>query len=225
MPSKIRFDIITLFPEACAPYTEASILKRAQESSLIEIYFHQLRDFALDKHKTVDDTPYGGGAGMVLKVEPLVACLEHVLGLAPEIARTKTRVIVTSAKGELYTQRHTERLSTDYERIIFVCGRYEGIDQRFIDHCVDEEFSIGEYVLTGGELPALIMLDSIARLVPGVLGNEESSVHESYSKEGGREHPQYTKPEVYRDWSVPNILLSGNHKAIDDWRTENRKPL
>jgi tRNA (guanine37-N1)-methyltransferase len=225
MPSKIRFDIITLFPEACAPYTEASILKRAQESSLIEIYFHQLRDFALDKHKTVDDTPYGGGAGMVLKVEPLVACLEHVLGLAPEIARTKTRVIVTSAKGELYTQRHTERLSTDYERIIFVCGRYEGIDQRFIDHCVDEEFSIGEYVLTGGELPALIMLDSIARLVPGVLGNEESSVHESYSKEGGREHPQYTKPEVYRDWSVPSILLSGNHKAIDDWRTENRKPL
>ena len=225
MPSKIRFDIITLFPEACAPYTEASILKRAQESSLIEIYFHQLRDFALDKHKTVDDTPYGGGAGMVLKVEPLVTCLEHVLGLAPEIARTKTRVIVTSAKGELYTQRHTERLSTDYERIIFVCGRYEGIDQRFIDHCVDEEFSIGEYVLTGGELPALIMLDSIARLVPGVLGNEESSVHESYSKEGGREHPQYTKPEVYRDWSVPNILLSGNHKAIDDWRTENRKPL
>ncbi len=225
MPSKIRFDIITLFPEACAPYTEASILKRAQESSLIEIYFHQLRDFALDKHKTVDDTPYGGGAGMVLKVEPLVTCLEHVLGLAPEIARTKTRVIVTSAKGELYTQRHTERLSTDYERIIFVCGRYEGIDQRFIDHCVDEEFSIGEYVLTGGELPALIMLDSIARLVPGVLGNEESSVHESYSKEGGREHPQYTKPEVYRDWSVPSILLSGNHKAIDDWRTENRKPL
>ena len=167
MPSKIRFDIITLFPEACAPYTEASILKRAQESSLIEIYFHQLRDFALDKHKTVDDTPYGGGAGMVLKVEPLVACLEHVLGLAPEIARTKTRVIVTSAKGELYTQRHTERLSTDYERIIFVCGRYEGIDQRFIDHCVDEEFSIGEYVLTGGEVPALMMLDSIARLVPG----------------------------------------------------------
>jgi tRNA (guanine37-N1)-methyltransferase len=225
MPSKIRFDIITLFPEACAPYTEASILKRAQESSLIEIYFHQLRDFALDKHKTVDDTPYGGGAGMVLKVEPLVTCLEHVLGLAPEIARTKTRVIVTSAKGEFYTQRHTERLSADYERIIFVCGRYEGIDQRFIDHCVDEEFSIGEYVLTGGELPALIMLDSIARLVPGVLGNEESSVHESYSKEGGREHPQYTKPEVYRDWSVPSILLSGNHKAIDDWRTENRKPL
>ncbi|MCW1888311.1 MAG: tRNA (guanosine(37)-N1)-methyltransferase TrmD [Candidatus Moranbacteria bacterium] len=225
MQPKIRFDIITLFPEACLPYTEASILKRAKEALLIEVYTHQLRDFALDKHKTVDDTPYGGGAGMVLKVEPLVACLEHVIALAPEIARDKTRVIVTSAKGEFYTQRHAERLASQYERIVFVCGRYEGIDQRFIDHCVDEEFSIGEYVLTGGELPALIMLDSMTRLVPGVLGNEESSVYESYSEEGGREHPQYTKPEVYRDWSVPSILLSGNHKAIDDWRTENRKPL
>ncbi len=221
----MRFDIISLFPEGMKAYLETSILKRAQEAGLVEVHLHQLRDFALDKHKTVDDTPYGGGAGMVLKVEPLVACLEHILELAPEVSRAKTRVIVTSAKGEFYTQRHAERLSTEYERVVFVCGRYEGIDQRFIDHCVDEEFSIGEYVLTGGELPALIMLDSMARLVPGVLGNEESSVHESYSMEGGREHPQYTKPEVYRDWSVPNVLLSGNHKAIDDWRTENRKPL
>ncbi len=225
MQSKMRFDIISLFPEGMKAYLETSILKRAQEAGLVEVHLHQLRDFALDKHKTVDDTPYGGGAGMVLKVEPLVACLEHILGLAKEVSRAKTRVIVTSAKGEFYTQRHAERLSTEYERVIFVCGRYEGIDQRFIDHCVDEEFSIGEYVLTGGELRALIMLDSMARLVPGVLGNEESSVHESYSMEGGREHPQYTKPEVYRDWSVPSILLSGNHKAIDDWRTENRKPL
>ena len=220
-----KFQVITLFPEMFSGVFENSMMWKAQKDKIVELSTINLRDFGIGPRKQVDDTPYGGGAGMVLKVEPLVTCLEHVLGLAPEIARTKTRVIVTSAKGELYTQRHTERLSTDYERIIFVCGRYEGIDQRFIDHCVDEEFSIGEYVLTGGELPALIMLDSIARLVPGVLGNEESSVHESYSKEGGREHPQYTKPEVYRDWSVPSILLSGNHKAIDDWRTENRKPL
>ncbi len=223
MQPKIRFDIITLFPEACAPYTEASILKRAEEAGLIAVYYHQLRDFAIDKHRTVDDTPYGGGAGMVLKVEPLVTCLEHVLSLAPAIPRDKTRVIVTSAKGELYTQRQAERLASDYTRIIFVCGRYEGIDQRFIDHCVDEELSIGEYVLTGGELPALIMLDSIARLIPGVLGNAESSVYESYSLAGGLEHAQYTKPEIYRDWTVPEVLLSGNHKAIDNWRETNRK--
>lgn len=225
MQAKIRFDIITLFPEACIPYTEASILSRAKEAGLIEVHYHQLRDFALDKHKTVDDTPYGGGAGMVLKVEPLVACLEYVLGLESAISRAKTRVIVTSAKGELYTQRQAERLSSEYERVIFVCGRYEGIDQRFIEHCVDEEFSVGEYVLTGGELPALIMLDSMARLIPGVLGNAESSVYESYSIAGGREHAQYTKPEVYRDWAVPEVLLSGNHKAIDDWRETNRKHL
>ena len=223
MQPKIRFDIITLFPEACVPYTEASILKRAEEAGLIEVHYHQLRDFATDKHKTVDDTPYGGGAGMVLKVEPLVACLEHVLNLAPEVVRAQTRVIVTSAKGELYTQRQAERLASQYERIVFVCGRYEGIDQRFIDHCIDEEFSIGEYVLTGGELPALIMLDSMARLIPGVLGNALSSVHESYSVAGGKEHAQYTKPEVYRDWAVPDVLLSGNHKAIDEWRETNRK--
>jgi len=216
----MRFDIITLFPEACLSYTEASILKRAQTAGLISVEYHQLRDFATDKHQTVDDTPYGGGAGMVLKVEPLVACLEHVRSLAPNLT---TRVIVTSAKGEIYTERHAERLAVDFERIILICGRYEGIDQRFIDHCVDEEFSIGEYVLTGGELPALIILDSVARLIPGVLGNSESSVHESYSLLGGKEHPQYTKPETFRDWTVPEVLLSGNHKAIEDWRNDNRQ--
>jgi tRNA (guanine37-N1)-methyltransferase len=203
-------------------YLGTSILKRAKEAGLIEVYLHQLRDFATDKHHTVDDTPYGGGAGMVLKVEPLVACLEHILTLAPAIPREQTRVIVTSAKGQLYTQRHTERLIGAYQRVILVCGRYEGIDERFIEHCVDEEFSVGEYVLTGGELPALIILDSMTRLIPGVLGNSESSVHESYSEDGAREHAQYTKPEVFRDWSVPPVLLSGNHKEIDNWRVTNR---
>jgi tRNA (guanine37-N1)-methyltransferase len=216
----MRFDIITLFPEACEPYTETSILKRASQAGLVSIYYHQLRDFAQDKHKTVDDTPYGGGAGMVLKVEPLVACLKYVQSLEPNL---KTRVLVTSAKGTLYTQRHAERLTTEYERIIIVCGRYEGIDERFIEHCVNEEFSVGEYVLTGGELPALIMLDSMARLLPGVLGNALSSVHESYSTEGVREHAQYTKPEEYNGWSVPEVLLSGNHKEIENWRNGNRQ--
>jgi tRNA (guanine37-N1)-methyltransferase len=219
----MRFDIISLFPEGMQAYLDTSILKRAKEAGLIEVYLHQLRDFATDKHHTVDDTPYGGGAGMVLKVEPLVACLEHLLTLAPTISREQTRVLVTSAKGELYTQREAERLTNGYERIILICGRYEGIDERFIEHCVDEEFSVGEYVLTGGELPALIMLDSMARLIPHVLGNSESSVHESYSVDGVREHAQYTKPEVFRDWSVPEVLLSGHHQAIEDWRNANRK--
>ena len=217
---KIRSDIISLFPEGMEAYLETSILKRAKAAGLIEVYLHQLREFATDKHHTVDDTPYGGGAGMVLKVEPLVACLEYVKNLAPQLT---TRVLVTSAKGELYNQRHAERLARDYERVILVCGRYEGIDERFIEHCVDEEFSIGEYVLTGGELPALIILDSMARLIPGVLGNAESSIYESYSEEGVKEHAQYTKPEVFRDWSVPEVLLSGNHQAIENWREENRR--
>lgn len=216
---KIRFDIISLFPEGMEGYLGTSILKRAETAGLIEVHLHQLRDFASDKHHTVDDTPYGGGAGMVLKVEPLVACLEYVKSLAPAMT---TRVLATSAKGSLYTQRHAERLSTEYERIILVCGRYEGIDERFIEHCVDEEFSVDEYVLTGGELPALIILDSITRLIPGVLGNALSSIHESYSVDGVREHAQYTKPEVFRDWTVPEVLLSGNHKAIEDWRETNR---
>jgi tRNA (guanine37-N1)-methyltransferase len=218
----MRFDIITLFPEACEPYTDASIIKRASQAGLLTVHFHQLRDFAEDKHKTVDDTPYGGGAGMVLKVEPLVACLKYVQSLAPDL---KTRVLVTSAKGMLYTERHAERLTALYERIIIICGRYEGIDERFIEHCVDEEFSVGEYVLTGGELPALIMLDSMARIIPGVLGNAMSSVHESYSTEGGLEHPQYTKPEVFQGWTVPEVLFSGNHKEIENWRNENRQTI
>ncbi len=219
---KIRFDIISLFPEGMEAYLDTSILKRAKEAGLIEVYLHQLRDFATDKHHTVDDTPYGGGAGMVLKVEPLVACLEQVLALVPGVSRDKTRVIVTSAKGKLYSQRDAEKLSSEYERIILVCGRYEGIDERFIEHCVDEEFSVGEYVLTGGELPALIILDSMTRLIPGVLGNSESSIHESYSIDGVREHAQYTKPEVFRDWTVPAVLISGNHQAIESWREANR---
>ena len=216
---KIRFDIISLFPLGMEAYLQTSILKRAQEADLIAVHLHQLRDFATDKHHTVDDTPYGGGAGMVLKVEPLVSCLEYVKGLAPDM---RTRVLVTSAKGSLYTQRHAERLSSEYERIILICGRYEGIDERFIEHCVDEEFSVGEYVLTGGELPALIILDSMTRLIPEVLGNAESSVHESYSIDGVREHAQYTKPEVFRDWKVPEVLLSGHHQAIEAWRQTNR---
>jgi tRNA (guanine37-N1)-methyltransferase len=215
----MRFDIISLFPEALEAYTSTSILRRAQEAGLVEVHMHQLRDFALDKHKTVDDTPYGGGAGMVLKIEPLVACLEAVLGEAA-IPREKTHVLVTSAKGPVYKQATAKELAATYERIVLICGRYEGIDERFIEHFCDEEVSIGEYVLTGGELAALVVVDSVARLLPGVLGNEESAVTESHTEPGVTEHPQYTKPEEFLGYRVPEVLLSGHHQKIAEWRKE-----
>lgn len=213
----MRFDIISLFPEGLEAYLDTSILKRAQAEGKITLALHQLRDFALDKHKTVDDTPYGGGAGMVLKIEPLVACLESVLAES-EIPRDKTRVIVTSAKGSVLTQQMAQELCTRYERIVLICGRYEGIDERFIENFCDEEVSIGNYVLTGGELAALVVVDSVSRLVPGVLGNAESALTESHTTEGVLEHPQYTKPENFRGYTVPSVLLSGHHKNITDWR-------
>lgn len=200
---------------------DTSILKRAQADGKITVFLHQLRDFAFDKHKTVDDTPYGGGAGMVLKVEPLVACLESVLAKS-NITRAETRIIVTSAKGSVLTQQMAQELSVRYKRIILICGRYEGIDERFIEHFCDEELSIGNYVLTGGELAALVVVDSVSRLLPGVLGNGESAVTESHTIEGVLEHPQYTKPEVFRGYTVPEVLLSGHHKNITKWRQEGQ---
>jgi tRNA (guanine37-N1)-methyltransferase len=219
----MRFDIISLFPESLEPYLHTSILERASKAGMAEFYVHQLRDFALDKHKTVDDTPYGGGPGMVLKIEPLAASLEHVLALAPKVPREKTRVIVTSAKGSLYTQKHAQSLKESCERIILICGRYEGIDERFIENFCDEELSVGEYVLTGGELAALIVVDSVTRLIPNVLGNDESAIKESYSEEGTLEHPQYTKPEEFLGYQVPEVLLSGHHSNIASWQEENKK--
>jgi tRNA (guanine37-N1)-methyltransferase len=210
----MRFDIISLFPESFTSYFGASILKRAEESGLIEIHNHQLRDFAHDKHKTVDDTPYGGGAGMVLKVEPIAEALEHVKGLRPE---NNTRTILFSAKGKVFTQEDAKRLSS-YDRLILLCGRYEGVDERVAEHLIDEELSIGEYVLTGGEIPAMVVVDAVSRLVPGVLGNAESAETESHSVPGTLEYPQYTKPEVWQDMRVPEVLLSGHHGEIEKWR-------
>ncbi len=212
----MRFDIISLFPESFAAYFDVSILKRAQENNLIEIVTHKLRDFAHDKHKTVDDTPYGGGAGMVLKVEPIAEALEHVKALTPE---KNTRTILFSAKGKVFTQEDAKRLAA-HERLILLCGRYEGVDERVAEHLVDEELSIGEYVLTGGEIPAMIVVDAVSRLVPGVLGNAESAETESHSVPGTLEYPQYTKPEVWQGKRVPEILLSGHHAEIEKWRKE-----
>lgn len=214
----MRFDIISLFPESFQSYFAVSILKRAQEKKLIEIHTHQLRDFAHDKHKTVDDTPYGGGAGMVLKVEPIAECLEAVINQQPTNNEpSKTRKILFSAKGKCMTQEDVKRLAT-YDRLILLCGRYEGVDERVALHLVDEELSIGEYVLTGGELPAMIVVDAVARLVPGVLGNAESAETESHSVLGTVEYPQYTKPEEWQGLRVPDVLLSGHHAEIEKWR-------
>jgi tRNA (guanine37-N1)-methyltransferase len=218
----MRFDIITLFPEGLGTYLDTSILKRAQTEKYIEVHAHQLRDFTIDKHRTVDDTPYGGGAGMVLKIEPLVAALENVL-LQSDIPRAETRVIVTSAKGSTLTQKMAQEFSVRYKRIILICGRYEGIDERFIEHFCDEELSIGDYVLTGGELAALIVVDSVSRLIPGVLGNEESALTESHTTEGVLEHPQYTKPEAFREYVVPEVLISGHHENIKRWRESKQQ--
>jgi len=232
------FDIISLFPESFTSYFGVSILKRAQEDGLISIHTHNLRDYAHDKHKTVDDTPYGGGAGMLLKVEPLAEAIEDVraesgiwnlesptphsrgLGSSPragEQEEKKTRAILFSAKGKTFTQADARRL-TEYDRLIMVCGRYEGVDERVVENFIDEEFSIGNYVLTGGEVPAMIVVDAVARLLPGVLGNAESAETESHSVEGVVEYPQYTKPEEFREYKVPEVLLSGNHGEIAKWR-------
>jgi len=215
MSEKKQFEIVTIFPETVSPYIEASILGRAQKDDLIQIQAHDLRNWTQDKHRTVDDTPYGGGAGMVMKVEPFDKAVEDLRG------KGTARVIVTSASGKTFTQEDAKRLAK-YDQLIFLCGRYEGIDHRVQEHIADEALSIGNYVLTGGELPALVMTDAIARLVPGVI-EAESLEQESHDQQGYLEYPQYTKPSTYKDWEVPEVLLSGDHKKIHDWRTEQSK--
>lgn len=212
----MRFDIVSIFPESLTTYFGVSILKRAQEAGHIEIVTHNLRDYTQDKHSRVDDTPYGGGAGMVMQVEPFDVCLREL----KRDGAPRTRTILFSAKGKPFRQTDARRLVEGYDRLIFLCGRYEGVDERVALHLVDEEFSIGDFVLTGGELAAMVVTDAVTRLLPGVLGNSESAETESHSEEGVVEYPQYTKPEVYGEWSVPAVLLSGHHAEIERWRQE-----
>jgi tRNA (guanine37-N1)-methyltransferase len=229
----MTFHIITIFPKIFDSYFNESIVRRAREKKLIDIKIHNLRDYTKDKHKTVDDTPYGGGAGMVLKVEPVYDCLKAINFQFSifnfqtisnfEISKSKkTRVILFSAKGKRYTQADAKRLAK-YENIVMICGRYEGVDERVAKYLADEEISIGDFVLTGGEIPAMAVVDSITRLVPGVLGNKESAKNESFSKKGYFEHPQYTKPADFQGWKVPEALLEGNHAEIEKWREKNSK--
>lgn len=215
----MHFDFVSIFPESFESYLGVSMLKRAQEDGLVSFEFTNPRDFTTDKHRTVDDTPYGGGAGMVMKPEPIFATVEDLLD-GSEIARARTRIILLSAKGKPFRQADARRFAMDYDRLILIAGRYEGVDERVAEHLSDEELSIGEYVLTGGELPALVIADAVSRLVPGVLGNAESAETESHTEAGVLEHPQYTKPEAFRGWRVPEVLLSGNHAEIERYRDE-----
>ncbi|MEK7524823.1 MAG: tRNA (guanosine(37)-N1)-methyltransferase TrmD [Patescibacteria group bacterium] len=207
----MHIDILTIFPEMFTPLTE-SIVKRAQDKGLVEIKIHNLRDWSTDKHHSVDASPYGGGPGMVMRVDVIDLAVTDLKKNSP-----KARVILLDTKGEIYNQQKAEELKKD-AHLIFIAGHYEGIDQRVHEHIADEVISIGEYVLTGGELPVMVVVDSIVRLIPGVLGSEESLLEESYQEEGKIEYPQYTRPEEYKGWKVPEILLSGHHKKISEWR-------
>lgn len=208
----MKFHILTLFPEMFAGPLSTSIIGRGVENGLLGFELYNIRDYAVDRHRTVDDAPYGGGAGMVMKVEPLTACLEDVLSRAPG-----ARVLLASPGGLPLTQKRAAALATGEEEIIVVCGRYEGIDDRVRELFSAEEFSIGDYVLTGGELAALVLVDVVGRLVPGVLGSNESAGDESFS-DGLLEYPQYTRPPEFRGLKVPDVLLSGNHREIARWR-------
>jgi tRNA (guanine37-N1)-methyltransferase len=218
-----RFNIITIFPQIFESYFGESIIKRALDKKIIGINVVNLRDFTNDKHNTVDDTPFGGGAGMVLKIEPIYKCVQF-LSSKFKVQSSKSRIILFSAKGKKYTQVDAVRLS-QYDNLIFICGRYEGVDERVMENIADEEISIGDYVLTGGEIPAMILIDSMSRLIPGVLGNEDSLKEESHNpvQNSMLEYPQYTRPEDFQGWKVPEILLSGNHKEIEKWRANNSK--
>jgi tRNA (guanine37-N1)-methyltransferase len=213
----MEFDVITIFPDILDSYFQESIMNRAVKSGKIKINFHDLRKWTRDKHRTVDDTPYGGGAGMIMKIEPLFKAVKDLRN-----KKEKSLVLLLSAGGEIFNQKKAKSY-LDYDRIILICGRYEGVDQRVADYLCDEEISIGKYILTGGELGAAVIIDAVTRLIPGILGNEESLAEESFNAEEIIEYPQYTKPEEFNKWKVPSVLLSGNHQKIKQWKEKNKK--
>ncbi|HSW61903.1 MAG TPA: tRNA (guanosine(37)-N1)-methyltransferase TrmD [Dissulfurispiraceae bacterium] len=206
------FDVVTIFPGMVRAYLGESIIKRAIQGGLLDVSVHNLRDFTNDRHRTTDDYPYGGGSGMVMKVEPLYEALSALRqDGAPRVT------VLLTPQGKTYTQQTAERLAADERRIVLVCGRYEGIDERARELLVDEELSIGDYVLTGGELASLVIIDSVARLLPGVLGDADSAREESFTW-GILDYPHYTRPPEFMSHTVPDVLLSGNHRDIAQWR-------
>lgn len=211
----MRFDILTLFPEVVSCVLDSSIIGRASQNGYISVNTHNIRDYTLDKHKKTDDTPYGGGMGMLMSTQPIVDCYEDVIKKQP---KGKTKTIYASPRGRIFNHEVAKELC-EYDNIIILCGHYEGVDQRVIDEIVDEEISIGDYVLTGGEIPACIIVDAVSRLVPGVLSDKECYENESIAS-GLLEYPQYTRPRVFRGKEVPEVLLSGHHENIEKWRLE-----
>jgi len=209
----MQFDVFTLLPEVFPPYLDSSILQRARQNRLIDVRVHNIRDYAHDKHHTTDDTPYGGGGGMVMKPEPMFEAVESILGREADCP-----VILLTPQGRVFSQTVAAELSR-HERIALLCGRYEGVDERIRQHLVTDEISIGDYVLTGGELPALILIDAVSRLLPGVLGDPTGAEDDSHAS-GLLEYPHYTRPPEFRGDGVPEVLLSGDHAKIEKWRRE-----
>jgi tRNA (guanine37-N1)-methyltransferase len=207
----ITFDILTLFPETFQSAFGSSLIKKAVDKGLIEINLHNIRDYALDKHRVTDDTPYGGGGGMVMKIEPIARALEAIA-----TAGKSSIVILLSPQGKTFKQECAEKL-THYSQIVLICGHYEGIDERVRMHLVNEELSIGDYVLTGGEFPSMVIVDATSRLIPGFVGNSNSVLSDSFTT-GFLEGPHYTRPREYKSWKVPEVLISGHQKRIDEWR-------
>jgi tRNA (guanine37-N1)-methyltransferase len=209
----MQFDVFTLFPEVILPYLNISILQRARENGLLHVDIHNIRDYTHDKHHVTDDAPYGGGGGMVMKVEPIFEAVESVLGDLPSCP-----VILMSPQGRPFTTAVAQELAA-LPRIALLCGRYEGVDERVCEHLVTDQISVGDYVLTGGELPALSIIDAVTRFLPGALGDPDGAYDDSFGN-GLLEYPHFTRPEEFRGWRVPEILLSGNHAAIAKWRKE-----
>jgi len=229
----MRIDILTLFPEICRAPLNESMMKRAQQNHLLELHIHNLRDWTTDKHHLVDDAPFGGGQGMVMKAEPIFSAVEELKKKTPNAEDrisnseqapfdgTKSKVILMSPAGPRLNQDMARRLSLE-SHLIIVCGHYEGVDHRVVEHLIDEEISIGDYVLTNGAIAAVVLVDAIVRLIPGVLGDEQSAIDDSF-QDGLVEAPHYTRPETFRGWKVPAVLLSGNHGEIAKWRKEQSK--
>jgi tRNA (guanine37-N1)-methyltransferase len=215
----MQFEVFTLLPDVFLPYLESSILQRARQRGLIEVRLHNIRDYAHDRHHTTDDTPYGGGGGMVMKPEPVFGAVESVLGFTADPSQPgPIPIILLTPQGRVFTQRVAEELSR-HERIALLCGRYEGVDERIREHLVTDEISVGDYVLTGGELPALLLIDAVSRLIPGVLGDPTGAEDDSHSM-GLLEYPHYTRPPEFRGWKAPEVLLSGDHAKVEKWRRE-----
>jgi tRNA (guanine37-N1)-methyltransferase len=211
----MRIDIVTLFPEICRAPLSESIMKRAQEKRIVDLHIHNLRDWTTDKHHVVDDAPFGGGQGMVMKPEPIFAAVED---LKSQIANRKSQILLMSPAGRRFDQEMAQQLSQE-SHLIIISGHYEGVDHRVIEHLIDLEISIGDYVLTNGAIAAVVLVDSVVRLLPGALGHERSAADDSFSN-GLLEAPQYTRPADFRAWKVPEVLLSGNHAEIAKWREE-----